>query len=126
MTQPLHNDMKSKGGFSRVSKAFFYSRDGLIAAFVHEAAFRQLLALHSILLITVWFFDFGTTTRMILIAASMLSLIIELLNSAIEAVVDYISLERHPLAKRAKDLGSAAQMLMLTLLGALWLLALFG
>lgn len=66
----------------------------------------------------------GKATQMILVLASFLSLIIELFNTAIEAAVDHTSLEKNPLAKRAKDVGSAAQFLGLILCGLLWIMAL--
>ncbi len=119
------NELKGTTGIRRIINAAAYSRDGLRAAWQHEAAFRQLVMLHSVLLVLVWLPDFGNNTRMILIAASFLSLIVELFNTGLEAVVDYISLDIHPLAKRAKDVGSAAQMLALILLAVLWLIALF-
>lgn len=119
------NELKGKTSVKRIINAASYSRDGLCAAWANEAAFRQLVVLHSILLVLVWLPDFGSNTRMILIAASFLSLIVELFNTGLEAVVDYISLDIHPLAKRAKDVGSAAQMLALILLAILWLIALF-
>lgn len=118
------NELKGKRGFKRILNASRYSRDGLLAAWQHEAAFRQLVVLHSVLFIAVWLLDFDHDTRMILIAASFLSLIVELFNTGLEAVVDYISLDIHPLAKRAKDVGSAAQMLALILLAILWMMAL--
>ncbi|WP_430472122.1 diacylglycerol kinase [Wielerella bovis] len=129
MTEPQpipNNDMKGKRGVQRIINAASYSKDGLIAAYRHEAAFRQLIILHGVLLIALWCCDFDGITRMILIAASFVSLITELFNTGIEAVVDYISLEKHPLAKRAKDVGSAAQMLALIMLAILWIMALCG
>ena len=108
----------------RIINAAGYSKDGLIAAYRHEAAFRQLVWLHAVLLIALWCVDVEPAMRMILLAASFVSLIVELLNSGIEAVVDDISLEIRPLAKRAKDVGSAAQMLALTMLAILWAMAL--
>lgn len=122
--QPQHNDLKGKRGIRRIINAAGYSRDGLREAWRHEAAFRQLTVLHGILLPALCFTDFEPSVTMLLAAASFLSLIVELFNTGIEAVVDYISLDKHPLAKRAKDVGSAAQMLALTLLALLWLMAL--
>lgn len=123
-SEPQTNDMKGKKGFKRILNAANYSKDGLQAAYKYEAAFRQLIVLNSILIILTFCFDFETSIRMILIAASFLSLIVELFNTGLEAVVDDISLEKRPLAKLAKDVGSAAQMLAMTLLAILWLLAL--
>ena len=121
-----HNELKGKKGFKRILNAAGYSVDGLQAAFRYEAAFRQLLLLHAVLLIMVCCADFDLSVRMVLVSASFFSLVVELFNSAIEAVVDDISLELRPLAKRAKDIGSAAQMLALTLVFILWLMALCG
>ena len=120
----MPHPLKGKRGLRRIVNASGYSRDGLIAAFRHEAAFRQLVVLHTILIICAIFGHFETAIKMLLIGASFLSLIVELLNSGIEAVVDDISLEIRELAKRAKDVGSAAQMLALILTAIFWLIAL--
>ena len=124
MQEIATNELKGKRGLQRVINAAGYSKDGLVAAFRHEAAFRQLVWLHALLLLAVWWLDVEPAVRMVLVLASFVSLIVELLNSGIEAVVDDISLEIRPLAKRAKDVGSAAQMLALTLLAILWTMAL--
>ena len=124
MQEIATNELKGKRGLQRVINAAGYSKDGLAAAFRHEAAFRQLVWLHAVLLLAVWWLDVEPAVRMVLVLASFVSLIVELLNSGIEAVVDDISLEIRPLAKRAKDVGSAAQMLALTLLAILWTMAL--
>lgn len=117
------HEMKGKTGLKRIVNAALYSKDGLKAAYVYEAAFRQLVMLNVVLVVLSFCFDFDAAVRMMLIAASFLSLIVELFNTGLEAVVDDISLELRPLAKRAKDVGSAAQMLAMTLLGILWLIA---
>ena len=124
MQEIATNELKGKRGLQRVINAAGYSKDGLAAAYRHEAAFRQLVWLHAVLLLAVWWLDVEPAVRMVLVLASFVSLIVELLNSGIEAVVDDISLEIRPLAKRAKDVGSAAQMLALTLLAILWAMAL--
>ena len=124
MQEIATNELKGKRGLQRVINAAGYSKDGLAAAFRHEAAFRQLVWLHAVLLLAVWWLDVEPAVRMVLVLASFVSVIVELLNSGIEAVVDDISLEIRPLAKRAKDVGSAAQMLALTLLAILWTMAL--
>ena len=111
--------LKSRGGVVRVFKAAGYSLAGLRAAFIHEAAFRQLL------LLAFWLPVTGVE-RALMVGVVLLALIVELINSAIEAVVDRISLELHPLSKRAKDLGSAAQMLALLLITSVWSLILFS
>lgn len=126
MSEPQNaEDFKGKAGLRRILNAAGYSRDGLLAG-LQEAAVRQLLILHVPLVLLALFLEAGIATKMVLVFASFFSLIVELLNTAIEAAVDHTSLARHPLAKRAKDLGSAAQMVALTLLGLLWLMALFS
>lgn len=116
--------VKGKTGLRRIVNAASYSWAGLQAACT-ESAFRQLLLLNGVLIILLFVLDFGPTTRMILIMASFISWIVELFNTAIEAAVDHTSLARHPLAKRAKDTASAAQMLSLLLLAVLWTMALW-
>lgn len=117
--------VKGKKGITRMIKAVGYSRDGLCAAYRYESAFRQLVWLNVLLIVLAFMFDFGPATRMMLISASFLSLIVELFNTAVEAAVDHTSTARHELAKRAKDAGSAAQMLALVLLAVLWFMALW-
>ncbi|UOO76263.1 diacylglycerol kinase [Neisseria sp. Dent CA1/247] len=117
--------LKGKSGVKRIINAAGYSKDGLRAAYRHESAFRQLIWLNGILPVLVFVLDFGPATRMMLIIASFLSLIVELFNTAIEAAVDHTSTARHELAKRAKDAGSAAQMLALVLLVVLWFMAIW-
>lgn len=116
---------KGKTGMRRVVNAFGYSKDGLRAAYRFESAFRQLVFLHIILTAFSLFLDFGPATRMILIMASFVSLITELFNTAIEAAVDHTSTAKHELAKRAKDAGSAAQLLALVMVAVVWLIALW-
>ncbi|MDC7696933.1 diacylglycerol kinase [Vogesella indigofera] len=127
MTQHQESPFKGKTGVRRLLNAFGYSLDGLRAAFRHEDAFRQL-SLLALLLVPLALFVVDATplARALLVASSIATLIIELLNSAIEAAVDHTSLERHPLAKRAKDMGSAAQLLGLVNLLLVWGLVLFG
>lgn len=116
--------IKGKTGLKRIINACGYSKDGLQAAY-EEQGFRQLIWLNAGLIILLLCLDFGVTTKMVLLFASFMTLIVELFNTSIEAAVDHTSLARHPLAKRAKDTASAAQTLALTLLFALWLLALW-
>lgn len=112
---------KSKGGLSRVLNAARYSVQGLGAALRHEAAFRQELLL-AVLLTPAAFWVGQTATQVILLHCSLVFvLIVELLNSAVEAVADAVSLEHNPLIGRAKDLGSAAVLLSLLMAGALWI-----
>jgi len=115
---------KGKKGFSRVMKATGYSLDGFKAAYKFEAAFRQVFWLNLVLFIAIIFIPFDISIKMMLIIASFLSLIVELFNTGIEASVDHTSTNQHPLAKIAKDVGSAAQFLALLLLFILWLMAL--
>ncbi len=116
--------MKDMLGLRRIILATRYSAQGLIAAFKGEAAFRQELALAVVLVpLGIWLGDDGTQ-RALLAGSVLLVLMVELLNSAVEAAVDRISEERHPLAKRAKDLGSAAVMLSLAAAALIWLLIL--
>ncbi|MFS6938884.1 diacylglycerol kinase [Neisseria animaloris] len=114
---------KGKKGIRRIINAAGYSKDGLRAAYRYESAFRQLVWLNGLLIALAVVLDFGPATRMMLIIASFISLIAELFNTAIEAAVDHTSTARHELAKRAKDAGSAAQMLALLLLAVLWFMA---
>nr|WP_199066128.1 diacylglycerol kinase [Chromobacterium sp. ASV5] len=117
---------KGKTGLVRLINALGYSLDGLKAAFRHEDAFRQLVLLASVLIPLAFIIHAHPLERALLVASSLATLIIELLNSAIEAAVDHTSLERHPLAKRAKDMGSAAQLLGLINLAAVWSIVLLG
>lgn len=111
---------KGKTGLRRVWNALHYSIAGLRAAYQHEDAFRQE-ALLAVLLIPVSFFlPVSGVGRALMIGSVLLVLIVELLNSAIEAAVDRISLERHDLSKRAKDIGSAAVLLALINVALVW------
>jgi len=122
MTSPF----KGQTGLKRILNASGYSIDGLTAAFKGEAAFRQLVLLNVILIPLSFFFHVSRGERAILIAVCLLALIVELLNSAIEAAIDRISLDRHPLSKNAKDMGSAAQFVALSMIAAVWALILLG
>ncbi len=117
---------KGKTGLQRVLNAAGYSWAGLTAAFRHEDAFRQETFL-ALLLIPLGVYLGGTgIERALMIGAVLLVLIVELLNSAVEAAVDRISLEHHDLIKRAKDMGSAAVMIALINVVAVWALVLLG
>jgi diacylglycerol kinase (ATP) len=126
VTDSLESPHKGKTGLRRAWNAFLYSLDGLRAAFHHEGAFRQEVLLAVILIPAVFFLPASGVGKALMIAAVLLVLIVELLNSAVEAAVDRISLENHKLAKRAKDIGSAAVFLSLLNAPAVWLLVLFG
>ena len=112
-------------GFRRIWNAFFYSWDGLKAAFQHEAAFRQELLLACILIPVALLFPVDFSMKALMVGSVMWVLIVEILNSALEAVVDRISQEHHPLSKRAKDLGSAAVFLSLLNLLVIWILGIW-
>jgi diacylglycerol kinase (ATP) len=116
----LESTHKSKGGLQRIWRATFYSFDGFRSALKHEHAFRQELLLCALLLPLALWLPLLPGERVILIASLLIVLIVELLNSAIEAVVDRVSLENHELSKRAKDFGSAAVFLGLTNVGVAW------
>ncbi|MHC1651993.1 diacylglycerol kinase [Stenotrophomonas maltophilia] len=115
-----------KTGLSRIFHTLIHSRDGFIATFRGEAAFRQLLLLHTLLIIAAFVLDTSKLERALLLAVCFISLLVELLNSAIEAVVDRISLEQHPLSKNAKDMGSAAQTTALLMVSTVWGMILLG
>jgi diacylglycerol kinase (ATP) len=117
---------KGKTGLKRVWNALFYSIDGMRAAFRHEDAFRQEVFLAAILIPAAFFTPASGLGKALMMAVVLLVLIVELLNSAIEAAVDRISLENHTLAKRAKDIGSAAVLLALINVPVVWGLVLFG
>lgn len=117
---------KGKTGLARVWNALFYSIDGFKAAFRHEDAFRQELLLTLICIPLALWLEPGAIGRALMITALFLVLIVELVNSAVEAVVDRVSLENHHLAKRAKDIGSAAVLLSLINALAVWVLVLSG
>lgn len=116
--------MKSnKRGLARIFAALFYSFDGLRSSLKYEEAFRQEVILFILLLPAFYFIPVSPQFKVLLFAGNCLVLIVELLNSAIESVVDLVSPDYHILAKRAKDMGSAAVLLSLILAGALWLAA---
>ena len=118
----LENPHKSKSGLTRIWRAFFYSLAGFSAALKYEHAFRQELILCLVLLPFAVFLPLDRVERIILIMTLMFVLVVELLNSAIEAIVDRVSLENHELSKRAKDLGSAAVFLSLAVTTLAWVL----
>ena len=102
------NPHKKNTGLKRLYFALINSLSGFIFAFKEESAFRQELLLTLILIPLAFIFPTETTEKLLMIGSIMLLLIIELLNSSIEATIDRISFSHHDLSKRAKDLGSAA------------------
>ena len=123
--QPI-SEFKSKSGLKRIFSAFFYSIDGFKSAWKNEHAFRQELVLVTIGSVIALLLRISAPEKLLLIAVLVLILIVELLNSAIEAVVDRVSLERHSLSKNAKDFGSAAVFLACALAFATWNVVLFN
>lgn len=117
--------MKQSHGAVRVWRALGYSLAGLRAALAHEAAFRQELALAAVLVPAAFFVSPDRIERALLIGAVLLVLVVELLNSALEAAVDRISTERHDLAGRAKDIGSAAVFLAIVNAIVIWAVVLW-
>ena len=125
MDQPS-SEFKSKGGLARVVAACRYSIDGFKAAWRYEHAFRQELMVAVPATILALVLKISAFQKLALIAVLGLVLLVELLNAAIEAVVDRVSLERHPLSKAAKDLGSAAVALAITMAAATWAVVLYN
>ena len=116
---------KGKTGIKRIFNATQYSIDGFTAAFKNEAAFRQIVLINIILIPISLSLDVSRAEHAVMIAVCLFALIVELFNSAIEAVVDRVSLDRHPLSKNAKDMGSAAQFVALAIIFLTWLIILW-
>jgi len=123
MSEPA-SPFKGKTGLRRILNAVGYSWAGLAAAFKHENAFQQEVFLALVLIPLALFLGGSGIERALMIGAVLLVLMVELLNSAIEAAVDRISLEHHQLIKRAKDMGSAAVMIALINVVVIWALIL--
>lgn len=117
---------KGKTGLRRLWNAMFYSWAGLKAAYCHENAFRQEVMLAIVLIPLALWLPASNIGKALMIGSVLLVLIVELLNSAVEAAIDRISLERHMLSKRAKDVGSAAVLMALVNVAVVWALVLFG
>ncbi len=111
---------KGKQGLTRLINAFGYSRDGFAAAWRHEAAFREEVMLAIVTIPLGLWLGQGGVEKALLVGSILLVLVVELLNSAVEAVVDRVSDEHHDLSKRAKDIGSAAVLATLILAAAVW------
>jgi diacylglycerol kinase (ATP) len=111
---------KGKTGLRRLVNALGYSMDGLVSAWQLEAAFRQVLLLSVVGIGLAFWLPLEGWARAMIVLTHFLGMIVELINSAIEAAVDHTSLDQHHLAKRAKDLGSAAQLLSLVALSLVW------
>ena len=120
----MKSPYKGKTGLRRLMNAFGYSIAGTLAAFKHEDAFRQEVMLAIILTPVAIFFGETAIHQALMISSLLLIIIVELLNSSIEATVDRISVKHHKLAKRAKDIGSAAVFFSLINASVIWFLVL--
>jgi diacylglycerol kinase (ATP) len=121
----MESPFKGKTGLRRLLNAFGYSMDGLAAAYQNEDAFRQEVRLALLLIPAAIYFGHTNIDRALMIGCVFLVLIVELMNSSMEATVDRISLDHHLLAKRAKDIGSAAVFVSLINLAVVWGLIIF-
>lgn len=126
--EPPHREspFKGKTGLGRAWRALFHSLDGLRAAYNHEDAFRQEVWLAAVLIPLAFVMPIASVGRVLMIGSVLLVLVVELINSAIEAAIDRVSLDHHELSKRAKDIGSAAVMIALLNVAVTWLLVLLG
>ncbi len=121
----MTNPHKGRTGLDRIVRATGYSLEGLVSAYRGESAFRQEFWLAVILLPAAFWLGRSWVEVALLAGSVMLVLIVELLNSGIEAAIDRVSFEMHDLSKRAKDLASAAVLLSLLLCGGVWAAALW-
>lgn len=122
----MESPYKGKTGIKRLLNAFGYSFSGFRAAFRHEDAFRQEVFLAIVLVPLAFLLEQDMLGRAIMISCVLLVLVVELINSAIEATVDRISLDDHRLAKRAKDMGSASVLVSILNLVVVWSLVLLS
>src|SRR3984957_7987024 len=118
------NDRQKPTGITRLLRAFGYSFQGFRHTWREEPAFRQEAGLALLVIPAGLYFGRSGVERALLVSPMLLILVVEILNSAVEAIVDRHGTERHPLAGMAKDMGSAAVMLSFVLLGTVWLLIL--
>jgi diacylglycerol kinase (ATP) len=126
MMEHLTSQFKGKRGLQRILAAFYNTMDGFAAAWRSEQAFRQEVVALAVGTAIAFALKVSAFERLVLIAVLVFVLIVELINSALEAVVDRISLERHPLSKNAKDFGSAAVALAIGIAAATWAVVLFN
>ncbi|ADI28573.1 diacylglycerol kinase [Methylotenera versatilis] len=126
MKSSMESPFKGKTGLRRLINAFGYSVEGFKAAFKHEDAFRQEVFLAIVLIPLAFYLGKTSIEKALMIASVLLVMIVELLNSAVEAAVDHTSTEHHTLAKRAKDIGSAAVFFALTIVLVVWGLVLLS
>lgn len=122
----MKSPYKGKTGLTRLWNALGYSMQGFRAAYQHEDAFRMELVAAALAIPVALWLPVGNIGKALMVSSILLVLLVELVNSAIEATVDRISLEDHDLAKRAKDIGSAAVLVSLINAAAVWALVLFA
>jgi diacylglycerol kinase (ATP) len=122
----VESPYKGKTGLRRLWNAFGYSLEGFRAAYKHEDAFRQEVLLAVIMVPLALWLPVSNIGKALMIGSVLLVIVVELLNSAIEATVDRISLDSHDLAKRAKDIGSAAVLVSLINVLVVWALVLMA
>ena len=111
---------KGTSGVQRILNATSYSLAGFKAAFQNESAFRQIILINALLIPLSFFMPVSRVEQVLMIVVCLLAIIVELINSAIEAVVDRVSMAQHPLSKNAKDMGSAAQFVALAIIALTW------
>ncbi|NUF84613.1 diacylglycerol kinase [Acinetobacter seifertii] len=121
-----YSPYKGKSGLKRILNATGYSISGFKAAYKNEAAFRQIVLINVVLIPTSFFLDVTRGEHALMVVVCLFAIIVELFNSAIEAIVDRVSLEKHQLSKNAKDMGSAAQFVALSIITVTWLIILLG
>ncbi len=121
-----YSPYNGKSGLKRILNATGYSISGFKAAYKNEAAFRQIVLINVVLIPTSFFLDVTRGEHALMVVVCLFAIIVELFNSAIEAVVDRVSLEKHQLSKNAKDMGSAAQFVALSIIAVTWLIILLG
>jgi len=119
-----YSPFKGTTGIKRILNATGYSLAGFKAAFQNEAAFRQIILINIVLIPITFFLEVSPAEQALMIVVCLLAVIVELINSALEAVVDRVSLEHHPLSKNAKDMGSAAQFVAQAIIFFTWLIIL--
>lgn len=120
MKDTKRNSQKGKSGFKRIKNAFFYSLNGIASAWRDEEAFRQIAVFATLGIIASFFLARSWVELVLLLLPCFLALCSELINSAIENAIDFTSLEIHPLAKKAKDMGSAVQLLACIFWAIVW------
>jgi len=111
---------EKKKGFNRLFYSIKNSLSGLADAWLTESSFRQLFMVVTVLLVVALCVDVSTVDRLFLVSSCFLLLVVELLNTAIESAIDRVSLELHPLSKRAKDMGGAAQLVTMLMTVTIW------